>query len=55
MKLLTEVSSSDSSESISQTIYEFFKDGYLEADYYIESDKIKFRIDPLDEPKHKVN
>ena len=53
-KVLTEVSSSDSSESISQTIYELFKDDYFEADYYIESDKIKFRIDPLDEPKNRV-
>ena len=53
-KVLTEVSSSDSNESVSQTIYELFKDDYFESDYYIESDTIKFKIDVLDDPKNRV-
>ena len=55
-KVLTEVSSSDSNESISQKIYELFKDDYFESDFSIQSDKIKFRIDPwkLNEGKNII-
>ena len=48
-KVLTEVSSSDSNEFISKKIYNLFKDDYFESDFSIESDKIKFRIDPWNE------
>ena len=40
-RVLTEVSSSDSNESISQKIYELFKDDFSEYN------DIKFRIEPL--------
>ena len=53
-KVLTEVSSSDSNEFISRKIYNLFKDDYLESDFSIESDKIKFRIDPWNEGSNKV-
>ena len=53
-RVLTEVSSSDSNESISQKIYELFKDDYFESDFSIQSDKIKFRIDPWNEGTNKV-
>ena len=53
-KVLTEVSSSDSNEFISRKIYNLFKDDYFESDFSIESDKIKFRIDPWNEGSNKV-
>ena len=53
-RVLTEVSSSDKNESISQKIYELFKDDYFESDFTIQSDKIKFRIDPWNEGTNKV-
>jgi hypothetical protein len=42
-KYLTEVSSSDSNENISQIIYELFKDDYFETDLTLESKRLKFR------------
>ena len=48
-KVLTEVSSNDPNEKISRKIYEFFKDDYFESDFKIQSDKIKFRIEPWKE------
>ena len=53
-KVLTNVSSSDSNEFISRKIYDLFKDDYFESDYLLESDKIKFRIDPWNEGSNKV-
>ena len=53
-RVLTEVSSSDSNESISQKIYELFKNDYFQSDFSIQSDKIKFRIDPWNEGSNKV-
>jgi len=48
-KVLTEVSSNDPNEKISRTIYELFKDDYFESNFIIQSDKIKFRIEPWKE------
>ena len=48
-KILTEVSSNDSNEKISRKIYELFKDDYFESDFTIQSNKIKFRIEPWKE------
>ena len=48
-KVLTEVSSNDSNEKISRKIYELFKDDYFESGFTIQSDKIKFRIEPWKE------
>ena len=53
-KFLTEVSASDPNETISQKIYELFKDDYFESDFSIQSDKIKFRIDPWNEGKNEI-
>ena len=41
-------------EFISRKIYDLFKDDYFESDYLLESDKIKFRIDPWNEGSNKV-
>ena len=48
-KVLTEVSSNDSNEKISRKIYNLFKDDYFESDFTIQSNKIKFRIEPWKE------
>jgi Mg-chelatase subunit ChlD len=48
-KVLTEVSSNDPNEKISRKIYELFKDDYFESGFTIQSDKIKFRIEPWKE------
>lgn len=53
-KLLTEVSSTDPNEVISRKIYELFKDDYFESDLTIQSDKIKFRIEPWKEGSNIV-
>jgi len=48
-RLLPEVSSNDPNEKISRIIYELFKGDYCESDLKIQSDKIKFRIEPWKE------
>ena len=48
-RVLTEVSSNDSNEKISRKIYDLFKDDYFESDFTIQSNKIKFRIEPWKE------
>ena len=48
-KAFTLVSSNDPNEKISRIIYELFKDDYFESDFTIQSDKIKFRIEPWKE------
>jgi len=45
-KVLTEVSSNDPNEKISRKIYDLFKDDYFESDFAIQSNKIKFRVEP---------
>ena len=53
-RVLTEVSSSDKNETISQKIYQLFKDDYFQTDFSMTSDKIKFRIDPWNEGSNTV-
>ena len=53
-KYLTEVSSSDSNENISQTIYELFKDTYFETDLTLESKGLKFRVNLVEKESNKV-
>jgi len=53
-KLITEVSSNDPNEIISRKIYELFKDDYFESDFTIQSDKIKFRIEPWKEGSNSL-
>ena len=48
-KAFIDVSSNDPNEKISRIIYELFKDDYFESDFTIQSDKIKFRIEPWKE------
>ena len=51
---MIEVSSSDSNETVSQKIIELFKDDYFQSDFLMQSDKIKFRIDPWNEGSNTV-
>ena len=53
-KVLTEVSSTDQNKNISKKIYELFKDDYFESNYTLQSDKIKFRIEPWKEGSNIV-
>ena len=53
-RVLTNVSSSQSNEEVSQKIYELFKDDYFATDYILKSDKIKFRIEPWKEGKNEI-
>ena len=53
-RVLTEVSSSDKNETISQKIYQLFKDDYFQTDFSMTSDKIKFGIDPWNEGSNTV-
>ena len=53
-RVLVEVSSSDSNDLISRKIYELFKDDYFESDFSLQSDKIKFRIDPWNEGSNQI-
>ena len=53
-KLLTEVSSTDYNEVISRKIYELFKDDCFESDFILQSDKIKFRVEPWKEGSNIV-
>ena len=53
-RVLTEVSHTDSNETITQKIYELFKDDYFQSDFTIKSDKIKFRLDPWKEGRNEV-
>ena len=53
-RVLTEVSQTDSNETIAQKIYELFKDDYFQSDFTIKSDKIKFRLDPWKEGRNEV-
>ena len=48
-KAFTLVSSNDPNEKISRKIYELFKEDDFESDFTIQSDKIKFRIEPWKE------
>ena len=54
-KVLIEVSASDSNDYISRKIYELFKDDCFESNFSLQSDKIKFRIDPWNEGSNKIN
>jgi len=54
IKVLTEVSSTNSNEEISRKIYELFKDDYFESDFSIQSDKIKFRVEPWKEGSNTI-
>ena len=53
-KVLTEVSSTDPNTKIARKIYELFKDDYFESNFTLQSDKIKFRIEPWKEGKNIV-
>ena len=53
-KIFADVYSSDSNESVSQTIYELFKDDYFETDITLESEKMNFRVDPWEVGSKKV-
>ena len=53
-RVLTEVSSTDPNGEVSRKIYELFKDDYFESDFSIQSDKIKFRVEPWKEGSNTI-
>ena len=53
-RVLIEISHTDSNYYISRKIYDLFKDDYFETDFSLQSDKIKFRIDPWNEGSNQI-
>ena len=53
-RVLTNISSFESNEIISQKMFEFFKDDFFQTDYVLKSEKIKFRLEPWNKGSNQV-